>query len=63
MKFAIRIVDGNGKSTLFAICEDRGGQVYRHYQLAKQSIEYGSSDWVTMNEWTRIEDWDTTYVL
>lgn len=64
MKYAIRIVSSTtGDQKLFAVCEERNGEVYRHYQLAKRTIPYGSSDWVVMGKWTNPDDWDVTYQL
>jgi len=53
MKIAIRIVSGEtGKTKLFAITSD-GPAATRHYNLAKQSIPTGSSDWVHAGFWTQ----------
>lgn len=52
MKYAIRIVSGAAERTsLFAIVEDKAGNVTRYYNLAKKSIPQYSSDYVSIKEW------------
>ena len=56
MKYAVRIISGEtGESSLFAVCCDdsgqKGGELVRHYNLAKKTIPLLSSDWVSIDEW------------
>jgi hypothetical protein len=52
VKTAIRIVDSATLMTrLFAVCP-AGISTTRHYNMAKESLPYGSSDWVRMDAWT-----------
>lgn len=51
MKYAIRIVDGTtGQKKLFAIVRNENVERYRN--MARNTIRYGSSDWVSVNEWS-----------
>ena len=54
-KSAIRIVSGQtGEKKLFAVCSGKNDEIVRHYILAKESIAYGSSDWVEVNAWAHV---------
>ena len=52
-KYAIRIINNKDeKGRLFAVIPKLPiEQVTRYYNLAKKSIEYGSSEWITVRPW------------
>ena len=52
MKYAIRIVNSEGKYKLFAIVIDKDNLVSKYRQLARESIPTGSSDWVEAEQWS-----------
>jgi hypothetical protein len=53
MKYAIRIVSGDSPhfTRLFAVVKEDYATVAKFHKLAKESIPYGSSDWVVVHNW------------